>query len=272
LLFATVTNRQGKVDELTSWAKNPEFQWYLSMLNAYVPSIRPYLNAEISEKEDKDEQTIFMTRSLELLKQLGDTLAKTGQTPCLNAIRHELYRNTILESASSEQSANTVIFSMIGWLSMIYEPGAGVDEQQNPALTIQATDFKGDLLQTGIYQQRSANLNEHETTLLPLQNILATFGKLIPGHLPSAAVAFPNIQNDVFQEQLVVSYLNFQTLSEVAGIRISWVNCISLHLDFDEKSRRLKVFRFPSFCKLMCTNAGKESPADSSQTPRFLSS
>ncbi|EHK48803.1 hypothetical protein TRIATDRAFT_215066 [Trichoderma atroviride IMI 206040] len=50
----------------------------------------------------------------------------------------------------------------------------------------------------------------------------------------------------------MVSYLRYQTLHDVAGVKLVFVDCISLHLDFDEKSRELRIFRFPSLCKLLC--------------------
>jgi len=40
-------------------------------------------------------------------------------------------------------------------------------------------------------------------------------------------------------------------LDKVADVKVEWVNSLSLHLEFDNVRRRLKVFRFPSFCRLM---------------------
>jgi hypothetical protein len=40
----------------------------------------------------------------------------------------------------------------------------------------------------------------------------------------------------------------------VAGVRIQWVDCLSLHLEFDSRSKTLKVFRFPSLCLIMYRN------------------
>ncbi|KAH9205991.1 hypothetical protein DL95DRAFT_241707, partial [Leptodontidium sp. 2 PMI_412] len=44
----------------------------------------------------------------------------------------------------------------------------------------------------------------------------------------------------------------FYTLHNVMKIQIEWVDCLSLHLEFDNQSKVLKLFRFPSICLLMC--------------------
>lgn len=36
-----------------------------------------------------------------------------------------------------------------------------------------------------------------------------------------------------------------------AGLEIEWVDSLSLHLDLDASRRTLKLFRFPSYCRMM---------------------
>ncbi|KAN0114722.1 hypothetical protein V8E51_004266 [Hyaloscypha variabilis] len=112
-------------------------------------------------------------------------------------------------------------------------------------------DFRGNVLKSAVYRQKFIGLKEDRTAKLPLNHVFSQFGRLITGRTQQSGQVGSNLQVDVFREQLIVSYLKFQTLYQVAKIRIVWVDCLSLHLDFDEKSKHLKVFRFPSFCKLM---------------------
>jgi hypothetical protein len=76
----------------------------------------------------------------------------------------------------------------------------------------------------------------------PLFIFLRKFGRLIPE--PGADLAEA-------PELITVSYVCFAMLDKVADVRIEWVNSLSLHLEFDNVQRVLRVFRFPSFCMLM---------------------
>jgi len=42
-------------------------------------------------------------------------------------------------------------------------------------------------------------------------------------------------------------------VSPSASVKIEWVDCASLHLEFDSSTKSLKLFRFPSLCYLMCS-------------------
>jgi len=78
----------------------------------------------------------------------------------------------------------------------------------------------------------------------PLFVYLRKFGHLIP-----EVGAFPKVP-----ELISVSHVCFSILDKVADVKIEWVNSLSLHLEFDNVRRVLKIFRFPSFCMLMYRN------------------
>jgi len=75
----------------------------------------------------------------------------------------------------------------------------------------------------------------------PLFLLLNKFGRLIP-----EVGTFPQVP-----ELISVSHVCFAMLDKVAEVKIEWVNSLSLHLEFDNVQRILKIFRFPSFCMLM---------------------
>lgn len=59
--------------------------------------------------------------------------------------------------------------------------------------------------------------------------------------------------SDTSQEHkpIIASNLNYYILSKVTGIRVVWVDYLSLHLEFDRRTMTLKLFRFPSFCAML---------------------
>ncbi|KAF2469966.1 uncharacterized protein BDR25DRAFT_201402, partial [Lindgomyces ingoldianus] len=48
------------------------------------------------------------------------------------------------------------------------------------------------------------------------------------------------------------AHISYYNLTRLAEIKIDWVDSIGEHLEFDRKQRALKLFRFPSFCALLC--------------------
>ena len=49
---------------------------------------------------------------------------------------------------------------------------------------------------------------------------------------------------------------NIQVLSTLLRIRVQWVDTLALHLDYDQTTRTLSLFRYPSFCVNERLNAG----------------
>jgi hypothetical protein len=43
-------------------------------------------------------------------------------------------------------------------------------------------------------------------------------------------------------------------------VEIEWVDMMNLHLEFNEALKTLKIFRFPSYCRILCS--AKEAPTN----------
>lgn len=77
----------------------------------------------------------------------------------------------------------------------------------------------------------------------PFAALLRQFGTLMPQIDVDTRTHEP--------ELITVAYICYAMLEKAVGIKIEWVNSLSLHLEFDSQQRVLKIFRFPSFCLLM---------------------
>lgn len=86
----------------------------------------------------------------------------------------------------------------------------------------------------------------------PLHILLRGFGKIIPEYnretSPSDAPGSIPGRPDGWID---VSLVCFHTLHKVANIQVEWVDCLSLHLEFDSQAKVLKLFRHPSICFLL---------------------
>ena len=78
----------------------------------------------------------------------------------------------------------------------------------------------------------------------PLYIFLKRFGKVMPVATMSRR----------YEGLIEVSSVCFSRLRKFARIRIEWVDCLCMHLEYDSRTKVLKLFRFPSLCLVMCGN------------------
>ena len=90
---------------------------------------------------------------------------------------------------------------------------------------------------------------------LPLYSLLGRFGDLIPEAKPHHLLE-NNLPGNRAAEHILVGHVCFNTLQSLAGLKIEWVTSLSLHLELDSGKKTLKVFQFPSFCRMMIVERG----------------
>ncbi|KAK3367390.1 hypothetical protein B0T24DRAFT_534336 [Lasiosphaeria ovina] len=88
---------------------------------------------------------------------------------------------------------------------------------------------------------------------LPLQILLRRFGQFIPPPLQ-------DLKSRPFHpdDTILSSNMSCQAMVRVANIKIAWVDAFPLHLEFDERTATLKLFRFPSFCAMLAIPRNSE--------------
>lgn len=82
----------------------------------------------------------------------------------------------------------------------------------------------------------------------PFFELLARFGELTPQVKPH----FVNELGSFRQSEVIsVKDVCFHTLQGLAHLKIEWVTSLALHLEMDSGKNTLKLFEFPSFCRMM---------------------
>jgi len=81
---------------------------------------------------------------------------------------------------------------------------------------------------------------------MPISSMLSLFGQLIPD-----LTRLRKQRDSATPEVISPSLVSYRTLWKVCHIDIVWVDTMGLHLDFDSTTKKLKIFRFPTFCRLM---------------------
>jgi hypothetical protein len=82
----------------------------------------------------------------------------------------------------------------------------------------------------------------------PLYELLGRFGELIPRSRPHSINELGSPQPT---EVIAVKNVCFSTLQGLADFKIEWVTSLALHLEMDSSKKTLKLFQFPSFCRIM---------------------
>ena len=220
--------------------------WYIAFLESRFRDIlhshlEPCLEGLCKSSVDNEVLILvyrFMTIVAENLKE-KDQLT-------LQDIVTFLERKGIFKPASPP--SHQLVFISIGWLTMLYDPvyTPGLDLQKLQINTFSRTS--GNPLQAAQYYEYTQGLSQiHQ----PLNALFLVFGHLIP-----RPEAFPSPEgvanaNPYHTEYLILSCLCYDTLHKVGKISIEWVDSLGLHLEFDETNKVLKVFRWPSYCRMV---------------------
>jgi hypothetical protein len=224
-------------------------EWFLNFLVAQWANLPPQLSTLPRGLQDAPSglETPVM---FELLEAVASLLSARPRVSIRN-IKEHLVKANILSGdldAVGIESAYKLVFIVIGWLTQIYHPDTR--SEISICAIMPLLDSLGCSMSTETFKTNSKKLSE--VSQIPIFQLLQHFGCLLP--IPIVPVG-RSTALDLFSDQLVVSYLNFQTLSEIAGIKIEFVSCISLHLELDEESGSLLFFQFPSSCMVMGSRA-----------------
>ena len=154
---------------------------------------------------------------------------------------NELAKNLFLEpdgSASNSDvrlhsTAMNAIFTAMGWFSMLYEPSLNPKDA-----SLSMAD--------SVFNQNQAS---HQLYSLP---VTACARRTLPGLLMSFGKKLPRADLEAPSQMIRASSIAYYGLKKFGKIRIVWVNSLTAHLDFDPFTRKLMLFRLPSFCALNC--------------------
>jgi hypothetical protein len=262
-------------------------RWYITFLQsristAWCPLLQPVLAdinplTEFPSNEDLAIAFRLLATTVSEFRRKNLALAE---------IADELYNQRLLIYTDQKRTAaNRLVFASFGWISRIstrFSPVCTLlinitaflyTPKHNPKPNSLEIIKPTELLKEEASSQRvgrrfkSETFDNYEQTLenkdQPLFIFLKYFGKIIPqmdrAFFPAQDTP-PVFSTTARNESwLDISVICFHMLHRVANIKIEWVDCLSLHLEFNTNTRVLKIFRFPSICLLMYSRKG-ESP------------
>lgn len=149
---------------------------------------------------------------------------------------------------TSVRAARQLIFAILGWITMLYVP------KLQPQVYPSDKNMPFNVETEGLSRFLTA-AQPNEMAQRPFIELLLGFGNILPfgtGAFEGDINIFPT---DFSDKSLHVSNLNASTLARIGKIKITWVECVSAHLDFDPAQGLLSLFCLPSFCVLHCSES-----------------
>lgn len=147
-------------------------------------------------------------------------------------------------------TVHQLAFKLISLLTMLYT-AADKPETGKFELIVSNPDTKARFRHQQNLTWHQLKYNVTDTSVeKDLDHLLASFGNpIIQRCYPPAA------RRDFYEDMLIASNLNYDTLHKIGRLNIEWVDAISLHLELHERSSKLKLFAYPSFCAMLCANS-----------------
>lgn len=184
---------------------------------------------------------------LRLISEVVDALSYEANAqrrgPELNAIRKRLVAQGILKADVDVEQAAQLILRLVGWLTMLFEPP--LDYEESGRKSFSPTKDSPKVPQPRLRKANTWTPHPIEVDAYDEKPIIDTLHHMLKGSpFPQPEVAS--------SEPLQSSNLSYYTLSKLAGVRVQWTESLGRHLELNKSNRTLKLFRFPSFCMLMC--------------------
>ena len=171
------------------------------------------------------------------------TLLLSQPEPSIDSIVDALTERNLLLPSSSEReriSYRTLVFAILGWQTMLYQPAFGDAPSSSLAVVDELDGHQG--------QAFLALKQDQEKAEVSIDAFLLGFGLLIPPK--NACISEDPEEQQAFNAISMVECgeFNANLLESIAHIKFKWVDTLSIHLEYNRAANTLYLFRRPSFC------------------------
>jgi hypothetical protein len=165
-----------------------------------------------------------------------------------SSLRHIVARlkseNFIRDNA--EDLAVQLVFQYVGWLTALFDPDPDPSATRLIIRQSGSSSRRHSLMRKTVIHHPSVAIADAQ---LPLQRLLRRFGSLLPEpECVRRSDAAGGLEAGA--QDIIGSYVYFHNL-KLLKVQLEWVDVLNQHLEFDRRNRILRVFRFPSTCRLM---------------------
>ena len=171
----------------------------------------------------------------------------------INALVHDGVFKENDQGQTTDLIREHMVFAMLGWLSMLYVPSFNDLEDTKWKIYHDPNQPNSRL----IYDTFEVNNYHYNLAAKEKASFLRHFGNLLPACRRDFVLeAGPRDKIASSWSPISPTKFNIQILSTLLRIRVQWVDTLALHLDYDQTTRTLSLFRYPSFCVNECSSYG----------------
>lgn len=216
-------------------------QWYSWWVNEQMgiePQERFSCLPDFRNDSEKQSKESFVALWQEICRHMT-----TDASISIDDLISRLAQDQIILLSSDNASlinARSLIFTIIGWQTMLYRSDIGSCPRTQLAIADEMDGHKG---QANICLKQSPTCCKKS-----MHEFLLGFGVLLPPRNFILSEVSENKQ--AFKEIRVVdtAAFNAHLLTSLGGLNIKWIDSIACHLDLDRDSNTVFLFRYPSFC------------------------
>ncbi|KAF3147730.1 hypothetical protein TWF594_002315 [Orbilia oligospora] len=146
------------------------------------------------------------------------------------------------EDEASRDLAKTISFAILGWQTMLFLPSINTCPLGNFAV---ADVFDGHTIPAFWAIRQDSSL-----THLPIPDFLLGFGLMLPQGNVFISEDTEDCQNFDRMTMVRPQEFNVALMLKYGGVRISWTDVLSAHMEFDPDARVLFLYKYPTFCYL----------------------
>lgn len=213
-------------NQLTSTIDITNLQWYGRWLHLQLKNVPPSIAQSLGSFPQIFQQVAEFTGRGCSLEEMAERLL------LLDLIKPGCY--------DTKQVARTIVFAILGWQTMLYEPAFQTCPPQQLAIA--------DVLD-GYFGQAFMKLKQDQSRVSDcLPDFLLGFGLMLPTE--DLCVSDDPEDSHAFESVAIIHHAEFNValLHSLAGINVKWIDVMAPHLEFDKATNTLFLFRYPSFC------------------------
>ena len=222
-----------------------DLSWYHQWLHGQVADI-----SRAVRQLRVGEETLLEGNAFERVFAAVATFVRDNRGASIDDVVDDLRVTQSMESSPEVfLSQRLLVFAILGWQSMLYRPAFNVcseaelaihedDDQANSGLVFDTNKVSVDLADR------------------PLFIILKGFGNLLPSSSNITRIASESSKTAANWLPLNPAETNAHLLCTLLRVKIRWVDCLALHLDYNKSSGTLSLFSCPSFCVAMLQHQG----------------
>lgn len=207
-------------------------------LERHVPecldSLQPLLQYLGSKTEVHDAIEVGATIARLLMSSVGQASSPSIDS-LIASLRTEYQVSQTSEASFDRDAHRQGVFLILGWLCMLFNVTTNFGKPDKACIEVPDS-----LLALGVKKEASYRSIAEK----PFGLALRSFGSLLP------TPRYDHTRMEAKSEQVIAAGLSAYAMRFIGKVSFEWTDSLSSHLTFQPITRKLFLFRYPSFCAM----------------------